>query len=153
MPRIVDLSVPIEPHFRWPMERSLKSDFAKGDSFQVTWLGLVVHGFTHIDAVRHILPDGATSSDTALEQTCGPAAVLDLSEVHGRNPVAHECESHENGARDEQQRSGFPNTACWPILGFAGFSSRGLLNSAEREQPCAHLTTYDYIVLPVWPTS
>ena len=29
MTRIVDLTVPIEPHFRWPMERSLKADFKK----------------------------------------------------------------------------------------------------------------------------
>jgi arylformamidase len=90
MSRIIDLSVPIEPHFRWPMERSLKSDFAKGDSFQVTWLGLVVHGFTHIDALRHITPDGPTSSDTALEQTCGPAAVLDISDIAPGQEITRE---------------------------------------------------------------
>lgn len=81
MSRIVDLSVPIEPHFRWPMERSLKSDFARGAQFQVTWLGLVVHGFTHIDSPRHILPDGDTSSEVPLEATIGEAAVVDLSDV------------------------------------------------------------------------
>ncbi len=81
MSRIVDLSVAIEPHFRWHMERSLRSDFARGDAFQVTWLGLAVHGYTHIDAARHILPDGATTSTTPLEQTCGPAAIVDLSDV------------------------------------------------------------------------
>jgi kynurenine formamidase len=81
MTRIVDLTVPIEPHFRWPMERSLKADFAKGDAFQVTWLGLVVHGFTHIDSPRHILPEGKTSSDVPLEATVGEAAIVDLSDV------------------------------------------------------------------------
>lgn len=81
MPRIIDLSVPIQPHFRWPMERSLKSDFEQGAQFQITWLGLVVHGFTHIDSPRHILPDGKTSSDVPLEATIGTASVVDLSDV------------------------------------------------------------------------
>jgi hypothetical protein len=46
MPRIIDLSMAIEGHFRWPVERRLTSDHAKGDLFQVTWLGWPVHGFT-----------------------------------------------------------------------------------------------------------
>jgi arylformamidase len=78
---IIDLTVPIEPHFRWPMERSLKADFAEGDDFQITWLGLVVHGFTHIDSPRHFVPDGKTSSDVPLEATVGDAAIVDLSDV------------------------------------------------------------------------
>ncbi|MCF3933600.1 cyclase family protein [Acuticoccus sp. M5D2P5] len=79
MARIVDLSVSIEPHFRWPMERSLKSSFADGAQFQVTWLGLVVHGFTHIDSPRHMLADGKTSSDVPLEATIGEAAIVDIT--------------------------------------------------------------------------
>ncbi len=98
MPRIVDLSVPIEPHFRWPMERSLKSDFARGDAFQVTWLGLAVHGYTHIDAPRHILPDGPTSSATPLDQTCGAAAIVELSHLPANSEITADdlavCGSH-----------------------------------------------------------
>jgi len=90
MSRIVDLSVSIEPHFRWPMERSLKGDFAKGDAFQVTLLSLVVHGYTHIDAVRHILPDGSTSSATPLETTCGDAAIVDISHVEPNTEITRE---------------------------------------------------------------
>lgn len=90
MPRIVDLSVSIEPHFRWPMERSLKSDFARGDAFQITWLGLVVHGYTHIDAPRHILPGGETSSDASLETTTGEAAIVDISDVEPGQEITRE---------------------------------------------------------------
>lgn len=90
MLRIVDLTVPIEPHFRWPMERALKSDFARGDAFQITWLGLAVHGYTHIDSPRHILPDGKTSSDVPLEATIGDAAVLDLSDVEDGQEITEE---------------------------------------------------------------
>ena len=90
MPRIVDLTVPIEPHFRWPMERSLKSSFADGRQFQVTWLGLVVHGFTHIDSPRHMVPDGRTSSEVPLEATIGEAAIVDLSEVEPKQEIGAE---------------------------------------------------------------
>lgn len=81
MSRIIDLTVSIEPHFRWSMERSLKSDFAEGSQFQITWLGLVVHGFTHIDSPRHMVPGGETSTEVPLEATIGDAAVVDISDV------------------------------------------------------------------------
>ncbi|WGF87950.1 cyclase family protein [Marinivivus vitaminiproducens] len=97
MSRIVDLTVPIEPHFRWPMERSLKADFAKGQQFQITWLGLVVHGFTHIDSPRHILPDGKTSSDVPLETTIGEASVVDLSAVEPKQEITAEFLSARAG--------------------------------------------------------
>lgn len=84
---IIDMTVPIEPHFRWPMERSLKADFAKGDDFQITWIGLVVHGYTHIDSPRHFVPDGKTSSDVPLEATIGEAAVVDISDIEPLQPV------------------------------------------------------------------
>lgn len=81
MARIIDLTVSIEPHFRWPMERSLKSDFDEGSQFQITWLGLVVHGFTHMDSPRHMVPGGDTSTEVPLEATIGDAAVVDISDV------------------------------------------------------------------------
>jgi kynurenine formamidase len=81
MARLVDLTMPIHDHFRWPVQRDLRGDFARGDTFQVTWVGWAVHGFTHIDAPRHIVPDGATTSDLLLEQFVGPAAVLDLTGI------------------------------------------------------------------------
>ena len=45
MTRIVDLSMPIEDHFRWPVERSQKGDLEAGDVFQISRLGWIVHGF------------------------------------------------------------------------------------------------------------
>ena len=120
MSRIIDLSMAIEDHFRWPVERRLKSDHARGDLFQVTWLGWPVHGFTHMDSPRHFFADGATTSDIPLETTVGEAAVVDLTPIvpnqeikveHLRTAAAHV------GAGDivvmkscwEQQRS--PRTA------------------------------------------
>jgi len=81
MRRIIDLTYPIEDHFRWKVERRLASAFERGDDFQVTRLGLATHGFTHIDAPRHMLPDGPTTSDFRLESLVGEAAIVDLSGI------------------------------------------------------------------------
>ena len=81
MSRIIDLSMPIADHFRWPVERRVAGDQAKGDVFQATWLGWTVHGFTHMDSPRHCVPGGATTDDVALETTVGEAAVVDLAPV------------------------------------------------------------------------
>lgn len=81
MPRIVDLTMPIEPHFRWKVERKLVGDFAKGDAFQITWVGWSVHGFTHIDAPRHMVPGGPTTDAFALDSLVGDARVVDLTSV------------------------------------------------------------------------
>jgi arylformamidase len=81
MARIIDLTMAIEDHFRWPVRRELAGDFARGDLFQITRLTLGVHGFTHMDSPRHILPDGPTTDTIPLEATVGDAAVVDLSDV------------------------------------------------------------------------
>lgn len=78
MSALIDLTMSIADHFRWPVERRLVADHARGDLFQVTWQGFAVHGFTHMDSPRHFFPDGKTTDDIALEQTVGPANVIDL---------------------------------------------------------------------------
>lgn len=85
--RIVDLTRPIANHFRWPVERSLLKDHARGDLFQVTRIALGTHGFTHMDAPRHYFPDGATTSEVPLSATVGEAAVIDLSDVRPNEAI------------------------------------------------------------------
>ncbi len=87
MTRIVDLSMAIEDHFRWPVGRSQKGDLEAGDAFQVTRLDWVVHGFTHVDAPRHMVAGGDTTSEVALERTVGAAAVLDLTGIAPRTEI------------------------------------------------------------------
>ncbi len=81
MHRIIDLTYPIEDHFRWKVERELAAAFERGNDFQVTRLCFATHGFTHIDAPRHMLPDGPTTSDFRLESLVGDAAIVDLSGI------------------------------------------------------------------------
>ena len=89
--RIIDLSTPIDAdHFRWPVERRKLKSHTAGDMAEATWLGLSVHGFTHMDAPRHFDPGGATTDDVALETVMGPAAVVDVSAVGPNAPVSGE---------------------------------------------------------------
>ena len=99
MPRIIDLSMAIEDHFRWPVERHLKSDHARGDLFQVTWLGWPVHGFTHMDSPRHFFAGGRTTSDIPLETTVGEAAVVDLTPIAPNQAITAERLAAAGGAR------------------------------------------------------
>jgi len=88
MPTIIDLTMPIVDHVRWPVERKLQGDFTQGDPFQITWIGWAVHGFTHMDAPRHMLPDGKTTSDIPLETVIGTCAVFDLSGIAANTPIS-----------------------------------------------------------------
>lgn len=88
MRRVIDLTLPVEKdHFRWPVERRLLKDFAKGHPHQVTWAGWNVHSFTHIDAPRHMNPEGYTTDGIALDILIGEAAVVDLTSVPADAPV------------------------------------------------------------------
>ena len=83
----IDLTMPVIDHFRWPVERRLVADHGKGDPFQVTWQGFAVHGFTHMDSPRHYFADGKTTDDIALEQTVGPAAVVDFLGIEANTAI------------------------------------------------------------------
>ena len=111
MPRIIDLSMAIEDHFRWPVERRLTSEHAKGDLFQVTRLGWAVHGFTHMDSPRHFFADGKTTSDIPLETTVGEAAVVDLTSVAPNQAIT--AERLEAAASHVQQGDIVVIKSCW----------------------------------------
>lgn len=86
--RIHDLSMPIEPgHFRWPAPRAESGDWTDARPFRVTRLDLSCHSFTHVDAARHMLPDGAAIDETPLEDVCGPAFVVDLMPVQPNEEI------------------------------------------------------------------
>ncbi|MDJ0389315.1 cyclase family protein [Roseomonas sp. E05] len=76
--RLIDLSMPIAPHFRWRPEISVTGDIAAGDQFRVTKLHTTCHGFSHVDARAHILADAPTIESTPLDRVVGPARIFDL---------------------------------------------------------------------------
>ncbi len=79
--QIVDLTFPIEPHFRWSVDRKMLQKMEEGSAFQVTWLAMPVHCFTHIDTPRHMVPGGSTTDDFRLEHLVGEAKIVDLSGI------------------------------------------------------------------------
>lgn len=79
--RIVDLTMPIEPHFRWPVELAVKGDISAGDQFRVSRVSMTCHGFSHVDAQAHFVAEAPTIETTALDRVVGPCRVLLLRDV------------------------------------------------------------------------
>ncbi|MBX2883094.1 MAG: cyclase family protein [Granulosicoccus sp.] len=80
--KVHDLSMPIETgHLRWNVDIGKRGSFSDGDLFEVSWLHTTCHGFTHVDAPRHMVPGGPTLGDLSLDRVVGPASVLDLGSI------------------------------------------------------------------------
>jgi len=85
---VYDLSMPIETgHIRWNVETGKRGNFAEGDLFEVSWLHTTCHGFTHVDAPRHMVPGGAVLGDLSLDRVIGPASVIDLTGVQPNEAI------------------------------------------------------------------
>lgn len=84
-----DLSMPVDTgHFRWPIERGVKGSFDEGSLFEASWLRTSCHGFTHMDAPRHMVPGGPTLDDLDLARVVGRAAVIDLSDIQPNEEIS-----------------------------------------------------------------
>lgn len=79
--RIVDLSMPIEPHLRWPVTVDVTGDIAAGAQFRVSRLSTTCHGFTHVDAQAHFIAGAPTIEATPLDRVVGRCRILDLRDV------------------------------------------------------------------------
>jgi arylformamidase len=86
--RLIDLSMPIRPnHPRWPVEMTIKGNLAAGELFQATTVKLSCHGFSHVDARRHMFLDGETIEATPLDRVVGRAAVIDLMDIQPNEAI------------------------------------------------------------------
>lgn len=100
---IIDLSMPIGPHFRWSPEIRIKGDIAAGDPFRVTHLATTCHGFTHVDAQAHFVAHAPTIEDTPLSRVVGPARVIDLRDVEPNTEIDGEhLASRDPGGADSE---------------------------------------------------
>ncbi|UOM33955.1 cyclase family protein [Acuticoccus sp. I52.16.1] len=110
--KIYDLSMPIdEGHLRWPVERLKKGDFAAGDLFEVSGIRTTCHGFTHVDAPRHMVPGGDTLDALDLSRVCGPAAVIDLTDIQPNEEVTAARLAERAGHLERGQIAMF--RSCW----------------------------------------
>jgi arylformamidase len=85
--RIIDLSMPIAAHFRWRTQVSISGDNSQGKGARVTRLDATCHGFSHVDARAHILPDAPTIEATPLSRVVGPCRVLDLRDARPEEAI------------------------------------------------------------------
>ena len=84
---IIDLSMPIGPHFRWSPQLTIKGDIAAGDQFRISHLATTCHGFTHVDAQAHFVARAPTIEATPLSRVVGPARVLNLRDVASNTAI------------------------------------------------------------------
>ena len=85
--RVVDLSFPIKPHFRWKVASELRSSHAAGHLFQSTILTVTCHAYTHVDAPVHFLPGDRDIAQMPADQWMGGAAIVDLTHLGDNGEV------------------------------------------------------------------
>ncbi len=84
--KIIDISMEIHPDMVVYKNREEKKphfeytrSIQKGEKANESRICLDSHTGTHIDAFRHFLKDGGTTSETSLESFIGPCRVLDMT--------------------------------------------------------------------------
>ncbi len=88
--KIVDLSMTIQPHWRWKTKRVLAKDLAAGDPYQVSVMTIQAHAFTHMDTPLHVMPDQITADEVPVDRLAGTTAVLDLTHVQANEKIGAE---------------------------------------------------------------
>jgi kynurenine formamidase len=87
---LIDLSMTMEPMWRWPIEVECAKDMALGDPYHVTTLKTSMHAFTHVDTPRHIELGRESIDEVDLDRLCGQAAVVDLTPVTANQEIDQE---------------------------------------------------------------
>lgn len=90
MKKIVDLSLPLTPHWRYPIQISPVKSIDNGDAANATHFDMQTHWYTHIDAPLHQLAGGKTLNDFPLDYLVGKAVFLDISYVKANEPITAE---------------------------------------------------------------
>lgn len=82
MSKIVDLTLPVEEHWRYPIKFETVKSHANKDRWQCVAYNLQSHWFTHIDAPIHHDPNGVTLDAYPIENWCiSDCLILDLTDV------------------------------------------------------------------------
>ncbi len=122
MPRVIDLSLPIKKHWRWPSGTYLIRNHEAGELFRHTVLTMSVHGFTHVDAPGHFVKGEATIEAVPLERYCGDAAILDLTGVQAdQGIVAADLQPYADLVKPGDiavLRTDWPLRASWETMDF-----------------------------------
>jgi kynurenine formamidase len=85
--RWIDLTLPVQPHFRWPVDVTRRGSHASGDTFEASTIRVSVHAFTHVDAPRHFVPGGRTIDEIPPDAWSGDTAVVNLTDLGANEGV------------------------------------------------------------------
>lgn len=112
MSRLVDLS-PAVPHgFRGPpstdvgVQLDVRVRTGGGAFWQSAQAAMSTHTGCHVESARHVLEDGETIDQVALERVIGPAAVLDLTPVAERELIGAAALERALAAHPDPPRPG-----------------------------------------------
>jgi len=78
--KVIDLTFPVKEHWRWKAKLHPIRTF-KDYHFLIQSIHFNLHGFTHVDAPIHFLPDGLSMEKVSLDKFMGEAIVIDLSHL------------------------------------------------------------------------
>lgn len=92
--QLIDLSMPIETHWRFKPVLRVVDKTVAGFPFRSTVLEMGAHGFTHVDAESHVDAEGRTLGDGDVNELWGPCVVLDLTWA----PDSHGITGHDLAA-------------------------------------------------------
>lgn len=76
-------------------ELKVKALLERGDPFTSHRVAMSCHAGMHLDAPAHFVPNGATVDMLAVDRLCGPACVVDLSDLTGRLVSAADLQARE----------------------------------------------------------
>lgn len=109
--KVVDLTLPIIPHWRYGLEQGLAHSFAEGSRTQHTRFTLQSHWYTHIDAPRHFVDGGETLERYPLDLFVGEAIVLDVSDASANEAI--DAERLEKARKGRPARGIVLVKTCW----------------------------------------
>ncbi|NLV72967.1 MAG: cyclase family protein [Actinobacteria bacterium] len=88
---IVDLSLPLRPGMPGvsgdPLVRILPARTHEVDGYQVSRISLGSHAGTHLDAPRHLFPDGPTLDQYPVSRFLGPGVIIDCRPEFGAEAI------------------------------------------------------------------
>lgn len=85
---VIPLANPIKQHWNW-LGDTLRVD-PGGGALPETGVDWPKHGFTHVDAPCHMVRGSLTLDECRLDQLCGEAAIVDISDLVPAKPATAE---------------------------------------------------------------
>lgn len=90
--KVIDLTAPIAPHWRYPIEIGTVRSFENGNYLNIRSFDMRTHWYTHIDAPLHYVDGGKSLDDfPLLDMLVGKATILNIAaDVKPNEPITAE---------------------------------------------------------------